>query len=75
MKKRAEGGDAIATHQLGSYYRFGSMGLPQDLGKAMELWLQAGKRGSAAAYYNIAIAYYNGQGVGPKGHEESPTLL
>ena len=63
MKKRAEGGDAVAIHQLGCAYRDGDMGLRQDDEKAMELWLKAGELGCVAAYYSIGNAYYNGDGV------------
>ena len=62
-KKRAEGGDAGATFQLGRLYSRGRRGLPQDYGKAIELWLRAGELGSASANQNIGACYYNGQGV------------
>jgi hypothetical protein len=63
IKKRAEGDDAVAIHQLGSYYCNGGMGLPQDNNKAMELWLKAGELGCMSSYYNIGDCYYFGQGV------------
>ena len=62
-KKRAEGDDAIAIHQLGSYYYQGDCGLPQDREKAMELWLRAGELGCVTSYYSIARAFYVGEGV------------
>ena len=63
IKKRVDGGDAIAMRQLGCYYQDGIRGLPQDYEKAMELWLRAGKLGSAAAYCKVADAYYHAEGV------------
>ena len=51
LKKRADGGDAIAIHQLAFYYNRGGMGLPQDYNKAMELYHQAGELGYAKAYF------------------------
>ena len=63
MKKRAEGGDANAIRLLGSCYRDGDMGLPQDYDKAMELWLRAGELGSAMAYGKVADAYFIGECV------------
>ena len=36
------------------------MGLPCDHNKAMELWFQAEKLGSAIAYYAIGEAYLEG---------------
>ena len=62
-KKRAEGDDAIAIHQLGSIYHDGEAGLPQDVGKAMELWLRSGELGYADASYNVGNAYLEGRGV------------
>ena len=63
MKKRAERNDIEAISQLGCEYRDGEMGLPQDYGKAMKLWLKAGELGCLEAYGKVANAYYNGQGV------------
>ena len=63
VNKRVDGGDAVAIHNLGGYYRRGDMGLPQDRDKAMELWLRAGELGCADAYYNVGHAYRRGQGV------------
>ena len=63
LKKRAEDGDAIAMHNLGGFYRIGRMGLPQDLEKAMELWLKAGGLGHGAAQSSVANAYLEGLGI------------
>jgi TPR repeat protein len=63
IKKRVEAGDAEAIFGLGCYYLTGEFGLPQDHGKALELWQQAGELGNAKAYYNVGNAYHTGEGV------------
>jgi TPR repeat protein len=64
MKKRAEGGnDAIAIHQLGCRYECGSVDLPRDCNKAMELWYRAGELGCPASYGAVGQAYFFGDGV------------
>ena len=62
-KKRAEDNDYNSICQLGSFYDNGDYGLPQDMKKAIELWLRAGELGCAASYYNVGHAYLNGDGV------------
>ena len=37
--------------------------MPQDQGKANELFLKAGERGYAEAYFNLGLCYDNGEGV------------
>ena len=63
MKKRADAGDADAFLLLGNLYDDGDVGFPQDRNKAMQLFLRAGKLGSASAYNKIGIAYINERGV------------
>ena len=63
LKKRAEGGDGAAMHNLGCIYNGGDLGLPQDTKKAMELWLRAGELGRIWPYYKLGIHYYSGEGV------------
>jgi TPR repeat protein len=58
-----EGNDAIAMNNLADSYRGGSGGLPQDYGKAMELYHQAGELGYAVSYHKIAYSYHNGHGA------------
>ena len=53
IRKRVEVGDLEAIFSLGCLYGNGECGLPQDHGKALELWQQAGELGCAAAYGNI----------------------
>lgn len=62
-KKRMAAGDAEAFNMLACDYDDGSLGLPRDSKKAVELYIRAGELGCAMAYYNVACAYYEGQGV------------
>ena len=62
IRKRVDGGDANAIHQLGAFYYYGECGLPTDYTKAFGLFVQAGERGCAATYANIGNAYYYGNG-------------
>ena len=52
-----------AFNQLAGFYDRGDNGLQQDRAKANELWLKAGELGCAEAYYNLGVAYENGDGV------------
>ena len=58
----AERGYANAQNQLGVIYKKGE-GVPQDMKKAFDLYMQAAVQGLAAGQYNIGNAYYNGNGV------------
>ena len=62
VKKRVEANDAGAINQLGSSYYVGLLGLPQDYGKAMELWNRAGELGYTDSFHNIAVAYDYAEG-------------
>ena len=62
-KKRMKVDDAAAIYDMGGCYSYGLHGLPQDHAKAFKLWHRAGELGNATSYYNIGIAYYNGNGV------------
>mmetsp|Transcript_676 Transcript_676/g.1560 ORF Transcript_676/g.1560 Transcript_676/m.1560 type:complete len:383 (-) Transcript_676:83-1231(-) len=62
-EKRMAAGDAEAFNMLGCDYDDGVMGLPRDPRKALELWIRAGELGHEGANYNVACAYYEGQGV------------
>ena len=64
MKKRMELDDVEAMMWLGICYHEGDNELPQDYNKAWELWHQAAKLGNATSYYNLGMAYLNGDGVG-----------
>ena len=63
LKKLMEKGNGRAFYILAGYYDRGLLGLPQDRAKANELYLKAGERGCANAYYNLGIHYVNGDGV------------
>ena len=63
LQKRVELGDAVATFTLGCNYRHGEDGFPQDYEKAFELYVRAGKLGSAESYNNVGRAYSNGNGA------------
>jgi len=62
-KKRMELDDPAAMYNLGSYYRDGLYGLPQDYTKALELCHRAAKLGYAEAYTSIGYSYDIGRGV------------
>ena len=44
-------------------YFHGSWGLQTDKIKAMELWNQSAELGVCRAHYNLALSYWNGDGV------------
>ena len=50
LKKLMEKGNAYAFYMLAGSYAQGSMGMPQHLAKANELYLKAGELGCAGAY-------------------------
>lgn len=55
-------GSAYAQYMLGWLYENGQ-GVPNDLGKAAELFQKAADQGFAYAQYNLGVAYENGLGV------------
>ena len=64
-------------YMLAGYYIAGTMGMPQDMAKANELYLKAGELGlcrCSAAYGNLGGQYFNGDGV-DMDKEESKTFL
>ena len=63
IKKLMDKGNAEAFNNLAGWYAEGSYGLPQDLQKANELYLKAGKLGCAVSYYNLGISYLYGDRV------------
>ena len=58
-----EANDAAAMRNLGGYYYHGQMGFPQDREKAIKLFHRSGELGCTLAYYNLALAYWKGEGV------------
>jgi len=63
LEKRAAVNDADAIQFLGGLYDEGKKGLKRDHVKAAQLYLKAGKLGSALGYRNLAAAYHDGRGV------------
>lgn len=62
VKTQAEMGNAHAIYMLGVEYAEGRL-VTQDVAKAHELWLKAGKLGCSDAYNELGNAYFNGEGV------------
>ena len=62
-KNLMDKGNAEAFNMLAGLHSHGELGLTQDYQKANELWLKGGELGCAEAYYNLGIAYYQGDGV------------
>ncbi|KAL7524833.1 hypothetical protein ACHAXR_000735, partial [Thalassiosira sp. AJA248-18] len=62
LRKRVEAGDVSAMDVLGFRYDKGD-GVPQDSNKALELWNQAAKLGSADSHGYLGHAYFNGEVV------------
>jgi len=62
-KKRMEVNDPLATFNLGTGYRDGIDGFPQDYTKAYELFTQSGELGYPKAHCSIGALYNNGDGV------------
>src|SRR5580658_5943804 len=61
-KAGAAKGDAEAEFALGKAY-YGGNGVPQDYGKALDLYQKAANQGHAKAQNNLATMYRNGLGV------------
>jgi len=56
--------DPAAMEYIGYLYREGELGLKKDMSRAIELWTEAAKLGSAGACYKLGMAYVDGVGVG-----------
>ena len=63
LENRAAVNDADAIQYLGGLYDDGKKGLKKDHVKAAQLYLKAGKLGSALGYRNLGAAYHDGRGV------------
>ena len=63
IRKRVEMGDSIAIYNLGCHYAEGDGGLPQERGKALELYHRAAELGYTESYTKIGYAYLQGYGV------------
>ena len=62
-EKLMEKDNAGAFSILGRHYADGTLGMPQDMAKAIALWHKAGELGCARAYHNLGIMYSHGRGV------------
>ena len=63
LNRCVERDNAYSMLQLGDHYSKGSKGLQKDLTKAMDLFLEAGKLGCAAAYDRVGHLYRDGECV------------
>lgn len=57
-----EGGDGTAEHNLAYAYSEG-IGVEKNQGKAIELYRRAALSGHEGSQFNLAISYFNGEGV------------
>ena len=64
IKKLMEANNAYAYYNFAGWYETGVKGMPQDIAKAVELYLRAGELGCVEAYCNLGVCYCNGEGVG-----------
>ena len=55
--------DPCAISNLAEQYAQGTVGLQNDVRKAVELWREAAALGSVGSLYNLGISYRNGKGI------------
>ena len=63
VQARVEKKDPEAIYFLGKKYFFGSLGLQEDMTRAVELWTEAAELGSIDALNSLGDAYRRGDGV------------
>ena len=63
LQTRVEKKDPDAMKYLGDQYMRGLRGLEEDVSRAVELWTEAADLGSAAACYQLGVAFITGKGV------------
>lgn len=63
LMETADKGNARAFNELGQGYRDGENGLPVDLNVANAYFLKAAEGGYRTGQYNLALAYWSGNGV------------
>jgi hypothetical protein len=61
LKERAKKGDAEAQYLIGSMYRWGDDGVPEDPIEAMGWYGLAAKQGHAKAQYSLGVIYEEGE--------------
>ncbi|EJK76318.1 hypothetical protein THAOC_01925 [Thalassiosira oceanica] len=70
IQKRVEARDPVATQRLASAYYDGSLGLEQDVPRAIELWTEAARLGDLEAYYRLGYRHVLGlHEYGKRNHE------
>ncbi len=65
----AEGGDPRAQYNIGVLYANG-LGVPRDMGAAMDWWERAARQLHVRAAHNLALAILTGEPVGADGPRE-----
>lgn len=55
LKKRMENDVAVSIHQLAHFTSLGQHGLQRDMGKALDLYLKAGKLETATLMVQLLI--------------------
>ncbi len=63
LQRKASAGDGLAQLELAYRYSFGNGGLEKDKGKSAEWLRKAAAAGVPMAYFNLGVAYYNGDGL------------
>ena len=64
IQARVDKKDPEAIKLLGDQYLHGGvLGLEKDMSRAVELWTEAAKLGSAGAYYHLGLCYKHGDGI------------
>jgi len=62
-KKAAEHGHLSSQSMLGLWYHHGYQGLTQDMKEAVKWYRMAAEQGDYEVQYNLALMYYNGEGI------------
>jgi len=63
LRARVKKKDPLAIKHLGDLYIHGGLGLRKDSSRAVDLWAEAAELGSVDAYYQLGVAYRNGNFV------------
>lgn len=63
LEIQASKGNPYAQNALGALYYSGKLGITVDKTKAASYFLQSAQQNHAPAQFNIAVCYYNGEGI------------
>lgn len=63
LQRKADAGDGWAQLELAYRYSLGTGGVDKDKVKSVEWFHRAAAEGIPMAYFNLGVAYYNGDGV------------